>query len=114
MLKAFKSIPAGERLAVVVAPRCPRSWMLSDFRLSGSDLRFPIRQRTDSPWRTSDLFSDHRLPAADPPTDGLIRSHPALSPSPLGSHDLCRGCPTRSIRRGELLSSDLRLLPPRT
>ena len=37
----------------------------------------------------------------DPPQDGLNRSQPALSPSPLRLCDLCRGRPARSIRRGE-------------
>jgi hypothetical protein len=37
---------------------------------------------------------------ANPPKDGLIRSLPAHSPSPLGFCDLCRGFPSRSIRRG--------------
>ncbi len=32
-----------------------------------------------------------KSPTSDPPKDGLTRSHPALSPSPLGSCDLCRG-----------------------
>ena len=39
-------------------------------------------------------LTDHESPITDPPQDGLIRSRPALSPSPLGLCDLCRGCPS--------------------
>jgi len=39
----------------------------------------------------------------------LIRSLPALSPSPLGLYDLCRGFPARSIRERAVRGASARV-----
>ena len=69
------------------------------FLAPSSRLRAPrLPQRTDNclPRYSPALRDEGGL--TDPPRDGLIRSQPALSPSPLGLYDLCRGYPARSIR----------------
>jgi hypothetical protein len=44
------------------------------------------------------------------PAMKLIRSHPALSPSPLGLCDLCRGLPARSVHSVYINAPKTRLL----
>jgi hypothetical protein len=72
------------------------------------DYGAPRRSRSTLPSRGTGVIAYAGLGCfcltSDPPKDGLIRSHPALSPSPLGLCDLCRRCPARSIRGGEPFS----------